>query len=101
MHSQARATNARPTLEEERRSITAVQPPRSKWWTPLAFGLFCGHCVLAAFLGVLGVFGVAAGPRIFGLSVHWFWPPALILGVFAWLLSSGPSASCGIPQERR
>lgn len=74
----------------------ATEPERRAWWTPLAMGLFCSHCIIAALLGTFSFFTVAAGPQLFGLSIYYFWPPALILGSFAAYLWSGRRRTCAV-----
>lgn len=81
------------------RPIDAQTPPRA-WWTPFAMGLFCSHCIIAALLGTFSFFTVAAGPELFGLSIHYFWPPALILGAFAAYLWSGRTSACPVPSAK-
>lgn len=75
---------------------------RRSIWSPMGLVLLCSHCALGGLVGALGLLGVITLPTLFGLSLHWFWPPVVLLSAFAWLVwggreSSPDAASCALP----
>ncbi len=72
---------------------------RGSKFTPVGLALLCSHCALGGLFAILGLFGLAAVPTLFGLSLNWIWPPVAILGGFGlWIWSGRRSeeAACDI-----
>lgn len=71
---------------------------KRSFWSPLGLALLCGHCALGGLVALLGLFGLATVPTLFGVSLNWIWPPVALLGAFALLLWGGrEGAAC--PRE--
>lgn len=68
---------------------------RRSAWSPLGLALLCAHCSLGVLVALLGAAGLLSTPILFGVNVHYIWPPVAILGAFAlWLWSGREGAHC-------